>query len=105
MGHATHRHSFKSSVISSPSKGHILGSRNTKKGNFRFPEMGTYSVPRNGNLLTNFKLKGPEMGTEYEPISGNRKWLSWISGTTDVTISGTRTEPEWKLGLGGQEVQ
>ena len=45
----------------------------TKKQLFGYPEMGTYLVPRNGNLLTIFVRKGPEIGTECVPISGYRK--------------------------------
>ena len=46
-----------------------------KTAHLGVPEMGTFLVPRNGNLLTNFKLRGPFLGTKNVPFLGTQNVL------------------------------
>ena len=70
----TNYHSLKIPVCSVPEINTVFA----KIVNFLIPEMGTFFGPRNGTILVCVKRKGPEMGTEYVPISGTRKLIVWM---------------------------
>ena len=77
--------------------GHIFGFQKSKKNdNFRYPEMGTHSVPISGPFLLKIVRRFPFLGTKYVPISGYPKSCFLVSGTRNMPIPGTTNDPNFE---------